>query len=363
MDRLPELGFYGLAGAPRSPVDLLGECRDAENLGLGSVFLSERFNLKEAATLAGAAAATTSHLGISTGVTNHNTRHPIVTAGWATTMHRLTGGRFTLGLGRGIDWMFDAIGLPRITTAQMEDMAMLLRRLWAGQTVIGHDGPAGRWPALVLDTSFDERIPLLVSAFGPQTLRLAGRSFDAVLLHTFFTDETVRRCVATVREAAERAGRDPGSVRIWSCHAVVGDWLPDEVRVRKTVGRMATYLQGYGDLMVRTNAWDPAVLARFRADPVVAGIRGAIDAVATAGELAHIATLVPDDWLAAAATGGAERCAQAVLDQFDLGVDSVILHGASPDELTPVVDAYRSLRPAGRFDALAVNPGWMRAAD
>ena len=37
----------------------------------------------------------------------------------------------------------------------------------------------------------------------------------------------------------------------------------------------------YGDLLVRTNRWDPGVLARFRADPLVAGFRGAIDANAT----------------------------------------------------------------------------------
>jgi alkanesulfonate monooxygenase SsuD/methylene tetrahydromethanopterin reductase-like flavin-dependent oxidoreductase (luciferase family) len=36
-------------------------------------------------------------------------------------MHRLTGGRFTLGLGRGIQPLFDAFGIPRITTAQIED--------------------------------------------------------------------------------------------------------------------------------------------------------------------------------------------------------------------------------------------------
>ena len=32
----------------------------------------------------------------------------------------------------------------------------------------------------------------------------------------------------------------------------------------KMVGRLATYLQVYGDLMVRTNRWDPAALQRFR---------------------------------------------------------------------------------------------------
>ena len=33
------------------------------------------------------------------------------------------------------------------------------------------------------------------------------------------------------------------------------------------------------------------------------------------------------------------------------------MHGATPDELAPVVEAYRAIRPAGRFDALDPNPG------
>ena len=55
------------------------------------------------------------------------------------------------------------------------------------------------------------------------------------------------------------------------------DGLPEPLRLKKTVGRLATYLQGYGDLMVETNGWDPEVLARFRADSVVASFPGAID--------------------------------------------------------------------------------------
>jgi len=43
--------------------------------------------------------------------------------------------------------------------------------------------------------------------------------------------------------------------------------------------------------------------------------------------------------------------------QFDLGADGVILHGASPADLAPIVAAYRQIRPAGRFDHLAANPG------
>ena len=57
-----------------------------------------------------------------------------------------------------------------------------------------------------------------------------------------------------------RPGRDPASVRIWSCYATIGDHLPETLRLKKTVGRLATYLQGYGDLLVETNGWDPEVL-------------------------------------------------------------------------------------------------------
>ncbi len=357
MSRLNELAFYTLAGQPESPRELIDEVQAGEAMGIGSTFISERFNIKEAATLSGASGAVTERIGIATAATNHNTRHPMVTASYATTMHRLTDGRFTLGLGRGIAPLFDAYGIPKITTAQMEDFVGLMRRLWRGEVVLGHDGPAGRFPLLHLDASFDENIPLGLTAFGPNSLALGGRAFDAVILHTFFTDETVVRCVDSVRRAAEQAGRDPTSVRIWSCYATVVDDLPEPVRLKKTVGRLATYLQGYGDLLVSTNNWDPSVLERFRADETVASVPGAIDAKATTEQLERIATLLPDEWLEPAATGDAATCAQRVLRQFDLGVDGVIMHGASPAELSSVVDAYRAIRPAGRFDHLAPNPG------
>ena len=336
----PELGFYTLAGAPESPRELLDEVRQAEAMALGACFISERFNIKEASTLSGAAAAVSENLRIITGATNHNTRHPMITASYASTMHFLTGGRFTLGIGRGIERAQDAYGMGRITTAQMEDFAGLMRRLWKGETVVGHDGPAGSWPVLRLDPDFDEDIPLGLVAFGPNSLKLGGRAFDDVVLHTFFTDETLQRCIATVKDAAEQAGRDPDSVRVWSCFATIGDHLPEPVRLKKTVGRLATYLQAYGDLMVETNRWDPAVLAAFRADPMVANFSGAIDGKATTAELEHIATLIPDEWLAPAAQGSPEQCATAVRRQLELGADRIILHGASPTDLAPIVDAY-----------------------
>ena len=356
MTQMNELGFYTLAGAPRSPRDLIGEVQAAEALGIGACFISERFNIKEAATLSGAVGAVSSSIGIATAATNQNTRHPMVTAAYATTMHFLTGGRFALGLGRGIDMMFDAFGLQHITTAQLDDFAGLMRRLWHGETVVGHKGPAGSWPLLRLDPAFREDIPLMLTAFGPQSLALGGRVYDGVVLHTFFTDETTTRCVRTIKQAAEKAGRDPAAVRVWSCFATIGDHLPYPVRLKKTVGRMATYLQAYGDLMVKTNDWDPTVLKRFRESKLVANFQGSIDQRATTEELEQIADLIPAAWLAPAAIGSPEQCVKNIQSQFDLGCDGVILHGASPADLAPIVEAYRAVRPKGRFDHLPANP-------
>ena len=340
---LDELGFYLLAGAGgQGPAALPDEARRGEELGLGTGFISERWNVKEAASLTGAALAVTSRLRIATAATNHNTRHPLITGSYATTMHRMSGGRFTLGIGRGIAAIYQGFGVHPVTTAQMEDFAQVMRRLWRGEVVVDHDGPMGKYPVLFLDSTFDEDIRLAIVAFGPQTLALGGRAFDDVILHTYFTPATLHRAVSTVKTAAEKAGRDPASVRVWSCLATVGDHLSEELRLKKTVARLATYLQGYGDLLVRTNGWDDAVLARFRADPVVQSIPGAIDTVATAAQIQHVAGIIPDAWLEPAATGSAQLCVKRIRQEFDYGADAVIMHGATPEELAPIVATYRA---------------------
>jgi 5,10-methylenetetrahydromethanopterin reductase len=359
VELLAELGFYTLAGHSDSPRDLVTEVRHAEDLGIGAVFVSERFNLKDAPTLCGAAAALSERVGIATAATNHNTRHLLITATFAATMHRLTGGRFALGLGRGFDSLFKGMGLGPIRNDQIVDAVAILRRLWNGETITGHHGPSGSFPYLHQDSNFREDIPVLLAAIGEKSLELAGACMDAVVLHTFLTEAALTRSVAAVRRGAERAGRDPSDIRIWSVLATVGDHIDEPRRLRKTVGRLASYLRGYGDLLVRTNGWDPSVLDRFRADPFVRGFHGAFDARASTGDLEYLAALLPEEWTAAAALGTPGQCAATILRQFELGADSVILHGATPAELEPILTAYRGARPATR-GRVPANPGRAR---
>lgn len=355
--QLNELGYYAVTRHPADVRVVLPEARAAEELGLGSCHIGERFTVKDPAVLSGAVAGCSPNLGIAPS-TNHHTRHPTVTATVGSTMHALTEGRFAMAFGRGMAGYWPAIGLPVVTAARLRDFFGILRRLWAGEMILDHDGPAGKWPMLRHASGLGEGPPIGLVAVGPKTMELAGEIADFVVLHTFFSDQATEASVAAVRRGAERAGRDPDSIRIWACLATVCDSLSPDDQLRRGVGRLATYLQAYPDVLVSANGWDQRVWDRIRQTELFtdAAAAGPIDASASFETLQQIAELIPADWLAAAAAGSAPDCARTVVRQFDLGVHSVIMHGASPQELTPVVAAYRVQRPTLRR-TVAANPG------
>ena len=200
-------------------------------------------------------------------------------------------------------------------------------------------------------------------AIGDRSLELAGRVADGVVLHTFLTDETLARSVGVVRKAAADAGRDPADVRVWAVLATVHDGLPEEApaaQAGRPAGDVPAGLRRRARLaptagtpppsqrLPRRTRWSRAT--RAPSTPI-----GTVEELTTLRERA-----IPADWLAASASGSAPDCAARVLDQLEAGADSVILHGATPAELAPVVEAYAAIRPAGRFDHLPANPGWSR---
>ena len=233
------------------------------------------------------------------------------------------------------------MGLPHVTTAQMEDFAGLMRRLWAGEVVLGHDGPAGSWPYLNLDGIEGLDIPLGLVAFGPNSLQLGGRAFDQVVLHTFFTDETTAR---VVQDGEGRGGAGRSRSRRGEGLVVLRDRRRPHrprPRAKKTVGRLATYLT-----RATATCWCAPTTGIRRCSSASGptssspASSGAIDRAATTEELEHVATLIPDEWMEPMAKGTPEQCVAAVRNQFDLGCDGVIMHGATPDELEPVIKAY-----------------------
>ncbi|MGD0699007.1 MAG: TIGR03857 family LLM class F420-dependent oxidoreductase [Trebonia sp.] len=336
-----ELGAYVLPGRVPDPRPALDQARAAEQLGLGTVWLSERWGTKDFAVLAGALGQVTRHTKIASGITHFGVRHPAVLASMAMTAQGLTGGRLVLGFGRSVDAMWKAVGLPPATNQAIIDSAAILRHLCNGDKV-SYDGPAGRFPAMRLSDLPDvPPPPLVLAAIGPRTLALAGAHFDGVLLHPFLTPDAVARSVATVRRAAVDAGRDPASVRVYAT-VVTASGLPPEEETAVVGGRAVTYFQipGFGERLAEANGWDAAPLARLRAHPEVSGVKGAADFVRTRDQLTNAATVLPAEWLtSAAAVGTPGECVDRFRDYFTAGADELVLHGSTPDQLPPVIAA------------------------
>ncbi len=340
-----ELSCYLLPGHSQAPADAKHQAQRAEELGLGRVWVSERFDVKDAGVVCAAALAVTDRLEVATAATNLHTRHPMVLATMCSSLHYLSEGRFTLGLARGVAIRNELMGLQGVGNRQIVEGLEILRTLWSGGKVMGYDGPMGKLPYLSMGDWLDARIPVYFVGFGGKSLEFAGQHFDGVHLHTFITPGGLRRARAAVEEGAHKAGRDAADVRICTVMATVLE--PDrEAHLRKLVGRMATYMQapGYVEMLAALNDWDTKVIDNFRAHPAVTSILGGIDSVATLEQLEAIEKLIPEEWLSAAAVGSAEQCAARLVQELDGGADEVCIHGSTPDEFAPVIDAYRALR-------------------
>lgn len=340
----PELSCYLLPGHSQTPADAIAQAQQAEALGLSKVWLSERFDVKDAGVICAAALTATNTIHVATAATNLHTRHPLVLATMCSSLHYLSGGRFELGISRGVAIRNQLMGLDTVTNRQLTDGIDILRRLWRGEKVMSYEGPMGKLPYLHMGEWLDAEIPIHFVGFGSNSLRFAGRHFDGVHLHTFVTPAGLRRARALLQEGAAAAGRDPAAIKLWSVIATTFE-PSEEDYLRKLVGRMATYMQapGYAELLVELNGWDAQVLHDFRAHPLVASMPGGIDSVASLEQLQQISEMIPAHWLPAA-TGSAVQCAASWREQLANGADGIVIHGAAPEEFAPIVTAYAKLR-------------------
>jgi probable F420-dependent oxidoreductase len=192
--------------------------REAERLGYRDAWSFEADGVDAFAPLAVVGQATGLRLG--TAIVNVYTRGPATLAMSAAGLAELAPGRFVLGLGSGSDVIVEAWngGAFRKPLTRVREMTAFLRRALAGERVVFR-GETFSVDGFRLSRPPAAPVPIYLAALRPGMLALAGEVADGVILNWLAPDD-VPRCVAVVREAAAKAGRDPAAIEI-TCRVFV----------------------------------------------------------------------------------------------------------------------------------------------
>lgn len=218
-----------------------------------------------------AAAAVTERIGLGTFVTSPNNHHPVQLVREVLALDDISGGRLLLGIGTGGDLDARIMGEDlslRDRVERFHEFTGLLDRLLRedhvtaeGRFYTAHDvrtlpGPVrtqavGAVGAVGADAN---RVPLVIAANGPKSVRLAALQGDGWLTYggSADTDEAWWQLVAglceRVDEALEAAGRDPRSLtRYLNLDSAPTFSLTSPAAFEEAVGRAAAL--GFTDVI------------------------------------------------------------------------------------------------------------------
>ena len=215
------------------PEELVSHAVLAEKAGFDMVVVSEHFHpwvddssaSGFAFSTIGAMAQATGSLEFATGVTTPLFRyHPGVVAQAAATLDRLSGGRFTLGVGTGENINEGPLGyqFPKYAerNARMSESLQIMRQLLDGDKLT-FDGEYYRTDRARLYSPSLGPVPILMAAGGPKSATLAGQLAQGVVTSVKDPAETIERVIDPLRAAASEAGNPEPAVLAtrWSLFA------------------------------------------------------------------------------------------------------------------------------------------------
>ena len=204
---------FGVTVLPDPPFTRLIELMQlAEDRGFDNGWTYDSHILwHESYPLLGLAAGSTTRLKLGHCVTNPGIREPTIVASYYATMHEISNGRMVMGIGRG-DSSRRVVGLQPVKVAEFERSLRMIKDLMNGRPV--------EWNGKELRLEWvREELPpieMYVAGYGPKALAVAGRVGDGVIIQ-LADPEIIQWIMATARQAAEEAGRDPAELKCHVC--------------------------------------------------------------------------------------------------------------------------------------------------
>ncbi|RII15741.1 Alkanal monooxygenase alpha chain [Streptomyces sp. YIM 130001] len=196
----------------------------AEEAGLDGVWLAEHHFVPygvcpSATTLAALLLGRTRRIRVGTAVSVLTTQHPVTVGEQAALLHVTSGGRFTLGVGRGGPWVDLEVfgsGLEAYEGGFTESLDLLLR--WLGEPRVSADGERFAFREVSVVPRPDELLSgpetpeVLVACTSPASVRTAAERGVPMLLGMHVGDEEKADMVGLWRRCARAAGHAPEDV-------------------------------------------------------------------------------------------------------------------------------------------------------
>jgi probable F420-dependent oxidoreductase len=206
------------------------------------------------------AAAATERIKLGHMVTNPGTREPTVLASAYATLHDISGGRMVMGIGRG-DSARRYINQKPVPVARFEAALRMIKPFMNGAKVPWNDTEIELgWARKDLPP-----IEMHVAGYGPRVLAVAGRVGDGVIIQLADPD-IIQWIMATARQGAEEAGRDPAALKCIVCAPshISADLAAAREQVRWFPAMVSNHVR---DLIARYGA-DGSVVPRALTDYV-----------------------------------------------------------------------------------------------
>ena len=292
--------------------EALDTARAAVDAGARSLWMAEHMGYREAAvTSMGFLMATEGATVVPTAISPY-LWHPTPTAMTLATLAEAGDGRTGVALGTGNPLFLKESGQDLVKPVRaMREFVECLRALWAGAAV-HYEGEFFRLDGARMAFQPPAPITIYIAAMGPQMLRLSGRIGDGVVLSAGLSATYAAHSLATAREGAERAGRDPASLKCASYlyFAVSRDGKSHFEPLR---GKLAFLLR---NRFLAENA-------RFTGIEI--DQNAIIDAVARR-DMETATRLVPDEAVEAFAVGGTpHQCRERLAAYVDAGIEEPVL--------------------------------------
>lgn len=325
MSETAPVGVFVATSTPPERIPTLSAA--AERLGYGEVWVAEDYFCYGGFTGAALALGATERVKVGLGIAASVARHPAVTAMEIGTLARAYPGRFLPGIGHGVPFWTDQMGVTaKSPLSALTECVNGVRSLLAGET-LDVEGKQFTFRSVTATHPVDHEVPILTGVLGPKSLRLSGEIADGTVMSVLAGPAYLEAAVGHIGAGMAESGRTAHLVPTFALFSIAKDGKQARAAVRPALAAYLTAVGAHNPLTTPYGYNDRiAELLEQGADTMAAELPEEwIDTLAVAGDPDEVAARITALRAAGATSVVLSPVnADSALDELELAASAVL---------------------------------------